>query len=36
MRTNMDYLVMGSFIVDKKEQDPDRIKLDEINEFELD
>ena len=36
MRTNMDCLVMGSFIVDKKEQDPDRIKLDEINEFELD
>jgi len=36
MRTNMDYLVIGSFLVDKKEQDPDRIKLDEINEFELD
>jgi len=36
MRTNMDYLVMGPFIIDKNEQDPDRLNLEEINEFELD
>lgn len=36
MRTNMDYLVMGSFLIDKKRQDPARIRLDEVDEFELD
>jgi len=36
MRTNMDYLVMGSFLINKENQDPARVKLDEINEFELD
>ncbi len=36
MRTNMDYLVMGSFIIDKKRQDPGRLRLEEINEFQLD
>lgn len=36
MRTNMDYLVMGSFIIDKTKQDPDKICLEEVNEFELD
>ncbi|MFA6635507.1 MAG: carbamoyltransferase [Candidatus Omnitrophota bacterium] len=36
MRTNMDYLVMGNFIIDKKDQDPSRIKLEEVNNFELD
>jgi carbamoyltransferase len=36
MRTNMDYLVMGSFIIDKKKQDPSRIKLEEVSKFELD
>jgi carbamoyltransferase len=36
MRTNMDYLVMGSFLIDKKEQDPSRVRIEEVKEFELD
>ncbi|HPN73149.1 MAG TPA: carbamoyltransferase [Candidatus Omnitrophota bacterium] len=36
MRTNMDYLVMGSFVIDKKQQDPARLRLEEVFEFELD
>lgn len=36
MRTNMDYLVMGSFIIDKKRQDPTKLRLEEVNLFELD
>ncbi|MBL7072158.1 MAG: carbamoyltransferase [Candidatus Omnitrophica bacterium] len=36
MRTNMDYLVMGSFIVDKKKQPRERLRIEEIEEFELD
>lgn len=36
MRTNMDYLIMGSFLIDKKIQPQDRIKLEEIDKFELD
>lgn len=36
MRTNMDYLVLGSFLVDKNKQDPFRLRLDEVEKFELD
>jgi len=36
MRTNMDYLMIGSFLVDKKKQDSDRLRLEEVNLFELD
>lgn len=36
MRTNMDYLVLGNYLINKKEQDPSRLKLDEVDEFELD
>lgn len=36
MRTNIDYLVMGSFIIDKSKQDPSRLKLEEVDSFELD
>jgi carbamoyltransferase len=36
MRTNMDYLIMGSFLIDKKKQPRDRIKLEEVHQFELD
>ena len=36
MRTNMDYLAMGSFIVDKRKQDPSRLKLEEVESFDLD
>ena len=36
MRTNMDYLVLGNHIVDKKKQDPARLRLDEVETFELD
>ncbi len=36
MRTNIDYLVMGSFIIDKKNQPQERLKLDEVSKFELD
>lgn len=36
MRTNMDYLMIGSFLVDKKRQYPDKVKLEEIDIFKLD
>ncbi len=36
MRTNMDYLVIGSFIIDKKEQDPSKLKVGQVDEFDLD
>ena len=36
MRTNMDYLVMGSFVIDKKKQDQSKMRLEEVNNFELD
>jgi len=36
MRTNMDYLVMGLFVVDKNKQDPARLRIDEVANFELD
>lgn len=36
MRTNMDYLVLGPFLVDKKKQDPSRLNLSEVDEFDLD
>ncbi len=36
MRTNMDYLVMGSFIIDKKKQDPAKVRTEEVDLFELD
>ncbi|MFA5142885.1 MAG: carbamoyltransferase [Candidatus Omnitrophota bacterium] len=36
MRTNMDYLVMGSFLIDKTRQPRELLKLEEVNKFELD
>ncbi|RKY42856.1 MAG: hypothetical protein DRP85_01465 [Candidatus Makaraimicrobium thalassicum] len=36
MRTDMDYLVMGSFLIDKRKQDPAGLRLEAVNEFELD
>lgn len=36
MRTNMDYLVMGSFVVDKSKQDPAKLQVGQVEEFELD
>ncbi len=36
MRTNMDYLVMGPFVVDKRKQDPGRLRLEEVDDFDLD
>lgn len=36
MRTNMDHLVMGSFVIDKLAQDPAKLKVGEVDEFELD
>jgi carbamoyltransferase len=36
MRTNMDYLVVGSFFLDKKDQPPLRDDIDWQKEFELD
>lgn len=36
MRTNMDYLVIGPFLIDKKKQPQDRVKLEEVEQFELD
>lgn len=36
MRTNIDYLIMGPFLVDKKRQDPGRVKLEEVKLLEPD
>jgi carbamoyltransferase len=36
MRTNMDYLIMGSFLLDKKDQKPLADDTDWLKEFELD
>jgi carbamoyltransferase len=36
MRTNMDYLIMGSFLIDKKKQDQSRVKIEEASLFEAD
>ncbi|MFH1836950.1 MAG: carbamoyltransferase [Candidatus Omnitrophota bacterium] len=36
MRTNMDYLVMGPFVIDKLAQDPSKLKVGAVDEFELD
>ena len=36
MRTNMDYLVMGQFLLDKKEMNALRVDSDWQKEFELD
>jgi carbamoyltransferase len=36
MRTNMDYLVMGSFLLDKKEQKPLKDDIDWRSKFEVD
>jgi len=36
MRTNMDYLIMGNFLLDKKKQNPLKDDTDWRKEFELD
>jgi len=36
MRTNMDYLIMGNFLIEKKEQKPLGKDIDWLKEFELD
>ena len=36
MRTNMDHLVLGSFLLDKKEQPPLREDVDWRTQYELD
>lgn len=36
MRTNMDYLIMGNFLIEKKEQQPLDKDIDWLREFELD
>jgi carbamoyltransferase len=36
MRTNMDYLMIGPFLIDKKKQDPAKLRLEEVDMFELD
>ncbi|MFH1798493.1 MAG: carbamoyltransferase [Candidatus Omnitrophota bacterium] len=36
MRTNMDYLVIGSFVIDKTKQDTGKVCLEEVNNFALD
>jgi carbamoyltransferase len=36
MRTNMDYLIMGNFLLDKKEQRPLAHDTDWQKQFELD
>ena len=36
MRTNMDYLAMGSFLLDKKKMRQDEIKVGDLSEFEPD
>ena len=36
MRTNMDYLAVGSFLIDKKKQHQSKFNVGEVDEFELD
>ena len=36
MRTNMDYLLLGNFLLEKKEQTPLDKDIDWLKEFELD
>ncbi|MFC1807395.1 carbamoyltransferase [Candidatus Omnitrophota bacterium] len=36
MRTNMDYLIMGSFLLDKRKQKDSEIKVGDLSEFEPD
>jgi carbamoyltransferase len=36
MRTEMDYLVMGNYVLDKRDQSPFTERTDWKNEFELD
>ena len=36
MRTNMDYLLLGNFLLEKKEQKPLVKDIDWLREFELD
>lgn len=36
MRTNMDYLAVGSFLIDKKKQDQNDVNFEEVNLFEPD
>ncbi|MFH1441496.1 MAG: carbamoyltransferase [Candidatus Omnitrophota bacterium] len=36
MRTNMDYLIIGGFLLDKNKQDRSKIKLEEIDSAQLD
>ena len=36
MRTNMDYLVIGSFLLDKKKQKGQKLKVGDLSEFEPD
>jgi carbamoyltransferase len=36
MRTNMDYLIMGNYLIDKKQQEPLEHDIDWTKEFELD
>ena len=36
MNTNMDYLVMGDYLIDKRKQDKNRLNINNISEFELD
>jgi carbamoyltransferase len=36
MRTHMDYLILGNFLVDKKEQKPLEGDIDFLKKFELD
>jgi len=36
MRTNMDYLIIGSFLLDKKKQGASEIKVGDLSEFALD
>lgn len=33
MRTNMDYLIIGNFIIDRQDQDQDEIKVGDLSEF---
>jgi carbamoyltransferase len=36
MRTNIDYLAMGSFLIDKNKQGPERLAPEEVSHFDLD
>lgn len=36
MRTNMEFLIIGNFVIDRRDQDQDEIKVGDLSQFEVD